>query len=93
MKNKKMLSLGLAVAMLASALAAPVNVNAGMVGTEGDALGEDYLDYDPDCPEYEDDGAGKDYVIYVDKTVGESALLTTESDDIDVIYENGTDCI
>lgn len=93
MKNKKMLSLGLAVAMLASSLAVPVNVNAGTAETEGDALEEDYLDYDPDCPEYKDDGAGKDYVVYVDKTVSESALLTTDSDDIDVIYENDAECI
>lgn len=43
MKNKKMLSLGLAVAMLSSALAVPVNVSAGTAETEGDAKEQEYV--------------------------------------------------
>ena len=43
MKNKKILSLGLAAAMLVSVLAAPVNVNAGTVEPEGNEQKQEYV--------------------------------------------------
>ena len=89
MKNKRILSLGMAVTMLVSVLAAPVNVHADAIEPEDSSQEEDYFDdYDPDCPEYESDGAKNDYVVYIDKSVDGSALFSTESDDCGVIYEN-----
>lgn len=94
MKNKRILSLGMAVTMLVSVLAAPVNVHADAIEPEDSSQEEDYFDdYDPDCPEYESDGAKNDYVVYIDKSVDGSALFSTESDDCDVIYENDAACI
>lgn len=94
MKNKRILSLGMAVTMLVSVLAAPVNVHADAIEPEDSSQEEDYFDdYDPDCPEYESDGAKNDYVVYIDKSVDGSALFSAESDDCDVIYENDAACI
>ena len=54
MKNKRILSLGMAVTMLVSVLAVPVNVHADAIEPEDSSQEEDYFDdYDPDCPEYE----------------------------------------
>ena len=51
---------------------------------------EYFNDYDPDCPEYENDGAIDDYVIYIDKTINESSLFSCEDENYNVIYENDT---
>lgn len=91
MKNKQILSLRTLVMIVVSILTIPINVQAEIIKLEDNSLQKEYFnDYDPDCPEYENDGATDDYVIYIDKTINESSLFSCEDENYNVIYENDT---
>lgn len=91
MKNKQILSLRTLVMIVVSILTIPINVQAKIIKLEDNSLQKEYFnDYDPDCPEYENDGATDDYVIYIDKTINESSLFSCEDENYNVIYENDT---
>lgn len=92
MNNKRIIAIGLGVAMLVSAVKMPIHVKADVVETIGDSEG-----LEDDCVQdflgYQSDGAERSYVVYIDKTTNESNSFSIDKSESDMMYENKSTAI
>lgn len=92
LNNKRIIAIGLGVAMLVSAVKMPIHVKADVVETIGDSEG-----LEDDCVQdflgYQSDGAERSYVVYIDKTTNESNSFSIDKSESDMMYENKSTAI